>query len=78
MDSKIIVFEMQRKVYLCPCLGRSLHFDLAYLLNSTLKCDQIFMDVTRMLLGTCIQNLLSFRVVLDVEIITLVKESDPT
>jgi hypothetical protein len=31
--------------------------------------------VTHMLLGTCVQNLSSFRVILDVEIITLVKET---
>jgi hypothetical protein len=33
------------------------------------------MDVTHILLGTCVENLSSFQVVLDVETITLVKES---
>ena len=41
-DSKIIVFEVKTKVFLSPCPGRSAHFDLAYLLNSTVNCDQIF------------------------------------
>ena len=41
-DSKSIVFEVKRKGFLSPCLGRLAHFDLAYLLTSTLRFDQIF------------------------------------